>query len=67
MNSIIPRCLPRDLRGALAALVPSPIDVGSLRGNAADDTWEGLDEAGVLAGIPRRGGGGSDHRPGSGP
>src|SRR6266403_274669 len=38
---------------------------GPLRKLQPHGTWEGLDEAGVLAAIPRRGGGGSGHQSGS--
>ena len=42
-----------------------PLDLGPFAEIAPHGTREGLDEAGVLAAIPRRGGGGSGHQSGS--
>jgi len=51
-------------RAALLA-IPPPLDLGPFAEIAPHGTREGLDEAGVLAAIPRRGGGGSGHQSGS--
>jgi hypothetical protein len=51
-------------RVALLAM-PPPLDLGPFAEIAPHGTREGLDEAGVLAAIPRRGGGGSGHQSGS--
>jgi hypothetical protein len=45
--------------------MPPPLDLAPLAEIAPHGTREGLDEAGVLAAIPRRGSGGSGHQSGS--
>jgi hypothetical protein len=51
-------------RVALLAM-PPPLALGPFAEIEPHGTPEGLDEAGVLAAIPRRGGGGSGHQSGS--